>query len=356
MREHKKHSPKPALPVALLGALLVLSACGGGSGGSPAAPSAPALSETQYTYESFALASNGGLFDLEGDLEPEMNSAGATVISPVSTFYTEQISIPKSPAGGPQPLTDTIATAASTLPAPTSFKNSRLVVGGAVYVATVPSTGQVKYSGNNVETDYYATGTNTVVLSTLSTSYTVTNLNGLIAASPWELFGGSSVGLIQSFNGQPVYNQNAMWQPQSAYIKVVRQMLGDSLAALDCAAPATDGVNVTPCSTTVSTLENFFPAVSPVDGKTYQIGDGQIVNSQNGVRAWVSNTPVASVPTTSYAVFYQLSGAIYSGLLVKDGTTTQSYATAQDNSIITQNFKILLNAAAVNSIKSAVTF
>jgi hypothetical protein len=55
-------------------------------------------------------------------------------------------------------------------------------------------------------------------------------------------------------------------------------------------------------------------------------------------------------------VFYQLAGAIYAGLLFKDGTVTQSYATAQDNSVITQNFTILLNAAAVNSIKSAVTF
>jgi hypothetical protein len=353
MTEQEKYSVKPTLPVALLG-LLLLSACGGGSGGSANVPGAPAISETQLTYESFALASNGGLFDLEGSLDFYTTSSGTLALLPTSTFFTEQISIPKSPSGGAQPLTDTLNTVASTLGVPTSPATARYMVGGTVYNAAFPSTGQVTYSNGDVQTDYYAAASNQVVFSTLSTSYTVTLLNGLIAASPSELFNGSDVGLITStINGQVLYNQSATWQAQSAYIKVVRQILGDTLAVSDCQAPATTGPNLTPCSSSVKTLENFFPYVNPLNGTTYQIGDGQIVTSLAGVRAWVSSTPVASAASTVYQVFYQGTGGIYAGVLLKDGTTLQQFPAG---STTAQNFTILLNAAAVKSIQAAISF
>jgi hypothetical protein len=353
MKEQKKYSVKPALLVALLGTVLTLSACGGGSGGAASVPSSPAISETQFTYESFALASNGGLFDLEGSLDIATNASGTLAVSPASTFFTEQISIPKSPSGGPQPLTDTIATVASTLTAPTSFTAARYMVGGTVYSAAPPSTGQVKYSGDDVETDYYATGSTQIVYSTLSTSYTVTLLTGLIEASPTELFNGSDVGLITSkINGQVLYKQGAAWQAPAAYIKVVRQVLGDTLIVSDCTAPATTGPNLTPCSSSVTALSSFFPAVSPVNGSTYQLSDGQITTVA-GVTAWVANNPVTSTATPVYPVFYQNAGGIYAGVLLKNGTTLQRVS---NDGTTTQNFTILLNAAAVSSIKSAITF
>jgi hypothetical protein len=355
MKEQERYSVKPALPAMLLGTLLVLSACGGGSGGTSSVPSAPAISETQLTYESFALASNGGLFDLEGSLDIDTTASGTEALNPASTFFTEQISIPKSPSGGAQPLTDTVASVASTLTAPTSPAITRYMVGGTVYSAAFPSTGKVTYPpGGDVQTDYYASGSTQIVYSTLSTSYTVTLLTGLIAASPSELLNGSDVGLItNTVNGEPLYKPGAAWQAHSAYIKVVRQVSGDTLVVSDCAAPVTTGPNPTPCASDVTTLESFFPYVSPVDGSTYQIGDGQIVNSLAGVRAWVANTPVASAATPVYLVFYQGTGGIYAGLLLKNGTTLQEFPAG---STTPQSFRILLNAAAVNSIKAAITF
>lgn len=353
MKEQETYSLKPALPVALFGALLMLSACGGGSGGSPSAPSAPALSETQFTYESFALASNGGLFDLEGDVTSYPSATGTVTVAPASTFFTEQISIPKSPSGGAQLLTDTVATVASTLPAPTTFSGGRFMVGGTVYAAAPPSAGQVTYSGNNVQTDFYATDSNKIAYSVLSTNYTISLVSGLFASSPSELFNNSELGLINGSGGRTLYKQGSTWQAQSAYMKVTRQFLGDTLTVYDCTGAVTTGTNPTPCSSTVTTLENFFPAVDPLNSNvTYQIGDGQIVNSQNGVRAWVGNTPVASLATTVYPVFYEAPGGIYAGLLAKDGTVQQQFA----NDGTTQNFRIVFNAAAINSIKNAITF
>ncbi|RFU46668.1 hypothetical protein [Paraburkholderia sp. DHOC27] len=354
MKQQEKYSVKPALAAVLLGTLL-LSACGGGSGGSPSAPAAPALSETQLTYESFALASNGGLFDLEGGLDIYTTPSGTSALSPASSFYTEQISIPKSPSTGAQPLTDTIASVASTLTAPTDLPGTRYMVAGSVFAMASPATGQVTYpvGSNAVQTTYFASGSIQPVFTTLQTSYTVTLLSGLISNSPEELLTTSDLAtLTQSVNGLTLYNPAATWQAGSAYIKVVRQVVGDTLLVDDCAAPATTGAILTPCSSSITTLENFFPAVSPVDGKTYTLADGQI-STVAGVRAWVANTPVASAATTAYAVFYQGSGGIYEGALLKDGTTQQYFSSGSSTPV---NFKVLLNSTAVSSIKAAITF
>jgi hypothetical protein len=199
------------------------------------------------------------------------------------------------------------------------------------------------------------------VFSTLSTSYMVTLLNGQIATSPSELLNGSEVGLIMNTTNGPVLSRKgATWQAQSAYIKVVRQILGDTLLVRDCQTPIATGLNLTPCSSAVTTLENFFPAESLVDGSTYQIGDGQVVTSLNGVREWVANTPVASAAMPVYPVFYEGASGIYAGALLKDGTVLQEFSPGstnpQNGSTTPQNFTILLNAAAVKSIQTAITF
>lgn len=72
-----------------------------------------------------------------------------------------------------------------------------------------------------------------------------------------------------------------------------------TLADYDCAGAVTTGAQVTPCSSTITTLENFFPHVRPDDGTTYQITDGQIVTLE-GKRAWVANFPHAGDATTDY--------------------------------------------------------
>ena len=331
---------------------LALAGCGGGGSSSgTGAPATPAVSAAQKSYESVALSGNGGLHYLTGSLGYSSSSSGVLSINPGSSFYTDDSSIPQSPANGPQPISVAYTSAAKTLPLPTLSGGARYLINGTVYTAAFPAQAQVSYSGNNVLESYLATDGKTVIRAFLGTSYTSTALSGLISSSPAELFSGSLLGLItNTINGASLYNQQASWQPGSAYLKVVRQYSGDTLFVGDCGV-ATTGPNITPCSTTVAALEGWFPRVSTTDGVTYQLGDGQIVTLA-GVRAWVANTALkTAVP--QYRVYYQSNGAIYSGLLTKDGTPLQTPALGSGTA---QNFYIFLNNTALQSVKSALNF
>jgi hypothetical protein len=330
---------------------LALAGCGGGGGSSSTTPSTPAVSAAQQNYESVALSSNGGLHYVIGSLGFTSSSSGALSISSGSYFYTDDSSIPLTPANGAQPISVAYSTTAKTLPLPTISGGARYLVNGTVYTAAFPAQAQVSYSGNNILESYLATDGKTVVRAFLGTSYSSTGLTGLIGSSPAELFSGSMLGLItNTVNGAPLYNQQANWQTGAAYLKVVRQYSGDTLFVGDCGV-ATTGPNITPCSTTVAALEGWFPRVSTTDGVTYQIGDGQIVTLA-GVRAWVANTSLNTV-NPQYRVYYQRNGAIYSGILTKDGTPLQIPALGSGAA---QNFYIFLNNAALQSVKSAVNF
>ncbi len=344
-------------PLAVTFLALALSGCGGGSSGSSTTPAAGAnasasnLTASQKNYESMALSANGGLHYLVDSLGFTSSSTGAITISPGSYFYTEDSSIAQSPTNGTQPLTMTDSTAAQTLALP-AISAARYMVNGTVYAVPVPEKAQISYKNNNVQEDYFATDGVTIVHSTLGTSYTVSDLSGLIASSPPELFDNSQLGVItNTINGNSLYNRQANWQTGAAYIKAVRQAIGDTLEVGDCIAPATTGTSITPCTTAIGTLEGFFPHTSATDGKTYQQTDGQIVTLA-GVRAWVA-TATLNTATTQYRVYYQNNGAIYSGVLMKDGTPLQIYALGTTTP---QNFYISLNSAALQSIKSAVSF
>jgi hypothetical protein len=308
------------------------------------------LSAAQQNYQSFVLANNGGQHYLHASIELTTSSTGALTYGPETEFYTQDSSMPQSPASaGPQWMTTGTSSVVPSLSVPTAT-GDRYLVNGAVVVAAVPARIQASYNGANVQETQFAADGQTVVQTLLGTSYTTVPLSGAIASSPSELFTGSALGVLtDTFNGTSPYNQQATWLVGSAYMKATRQFVGDTVFAGDCVAPATSGTNTTPCSTTVSTLEAFFPFVSTVDNRTYNLSDGQIVTLA-GVRAWVSNATI-NTATTEYRVFYQNNGQIYSGAIARDGTTLQlSTDTAP------QNFYIFLNEAAVRSLTAAVTF
>lgn len=344
-----------AIVIALVA--LAASGCGGG-GGSSSSPNSlfdgsgsSNLSANQQVYESFALAANGGAHFLLGNLNLTTSSTGTISVSPTSYFYSDNSSVPASPSTGAQALTVSMTSLASTLTVP-SLTPTRYLVNGAVVVRPAPDQVNVSYSGANVQENYLAADGQTVVMSLLGTSYTSVPLAGLISASPSELFADSQLGLLtNTINGQSLYNLSASWQPGSAYIKVVRQVVGNSLVVGDCMAPATTGANLTPCSTTVSALENFFPYASASDGTTYQLAGGQITTLA-GVRAWVSNTALPTA-TPEYRVFFQNNGGIYEGALIKDGTPLQ---TLPPGATSPNGFYIFLNGAALQSVKSALNF
>jgi hypothetical protein len=351
MKDYKKQLVNNYTVLAM-GAALLLSGCGGGGSDSSGSTASTAnLSATQQSYESAALAANGGLHYLYASLSISTSSTGAVTVNPTSYFYTNDSSIPQSAAASAQPMTVGYTSLSTALTVPT-LGVPRLLVNGAVFNVATPPQVQISYVGPNVQEQYLAADGKTVTRTLLGTSYTSVPLSGLISSSPAELFSNSSVGVLtNTFNGQSLYNKQANWQAGAAYVKVVRHYVGDTVFVLDCLAPVTTGTTPTPCSTTISTLENFFPRVSTADGKTYQLTDGQIVTLA-GVRAWVANAPLATA-TTTYRVFYQYNGGINVGYLIKDGTPLQvaplGGGTPQDNDYF-------LNSAAVQSIKAAIVF
>jgi hypothetical protein len=352
MKEKQKFPVRHPLIVAILSTLIV-SACGGGSSGNSSSDAATAnLSASQVAYENMAVAANGGLHYLIGNLTFTTSSSGTTSIASSSEFFSENSSIPQSAANAAQPVSVTETSVASTLAVPPSSGVNRYLINGSVMAVPVPERPLVSYVGQNILENYLATDGKTIVHSLLGTSYTFVPLSGLIANSPPELLDNSNLGLVTNVvNGQSLYNPLAVWQVGSGYLKVVRQISGDTLAVGDCNPPATTGTSLTPCSTAVSTLEAFFPVTILADDKSYQFSDGQIVTIA-GARAWVANTPTSDA-TTSYRVFYQSNNAIYIGTLVKDGTPLQIEALG---STTPQNFYIFLNGAALNSVKAAVKF
>lgn len=345
-----KNDWRPVLVLAL-----VLSACGGGGGGGgSSSPSSVSSSggTAQQAWEKFALSSNGGLHYLFGNLSLSTSQSGAVAVASSSTFYDDTVSVPESPTSGAQSYTVSYASLSPNLSVPQSTASTRFVVSGTPYVGSFPQQANVSYSGGNVVTQLLAADGKTVVQTYLGTSYTSTTLSGLISASPNEIFADSRLGIItNTINGQSLYNQQSGWQPGSAYLKVVRQYVGDTLLTGDCAAPDTTDTNLTPCSDTIAALEQFFPFTSAADGKTYQIGDGGI-STVAGVRAWVANAPL-NTATTEYRVYYQRNGAIYSGALIKDGTLLQQVPLGGGSPV---GFELAFNSAAIQSIKAAINF
>lgn len=339
----------PIRLAALLSALMV-SACGGGSTGTTAPVTTTPLSEAQKNYESMALSANGGLHYLSAMLGYSTSSTG-TALTPNSYFYTTDSSIPQSPANGPQQLAVAFTTAASTLKLPPSVAAPRYLVNGVVYTLAAPAQVQVSYKGDSVLETRFATDGKTAVSSILGTSYLPVPITGLIAASPDELFASSSLNVLtNTVNGISPYNKQAAWQTGAAYMKVVRKIVGDTLLVGDCAAPATSGSNLTPCSTTASTLETFFPQKLS-DGTNLQLNDGKIVVLA-GVRTWIANTLLHRA-TEQYQTYFEYNGKIAIGTFMKDGTALQLDSSSGSTP---QTFYVFLNQAALQSVKSAVSF
>ncbi|WP_345811161.1 hypothetical protein AAGS40_10290 [Paraburkholderia sp. PREW-6R] len=85
MKENKRRPVNYS--VLATGIALLLSACGGGSSGDSAgAAPAATLSDNQKNYESAALAANGGLHYLTGNLALATASNGAVTVGSNSVF------------------------------------------------------------------------------------------------------------------------------------------------------------------------------------------------------------------------------------------------------------------------------
>jgi hypothetical protein len=103
--------------------------------------------------------------------------------------------------------------------------------------------------------------------------------------------------------------------------------------------------------------------VSNDDGTTYTLTNGS-VSSINGVTTYVSSAVRPNLTTPTYRTFYQLNGNVYEGNFVKAGTVLGGsvYLVAAPGTSTgytlnySHQYQIRLNAAAVASLRTAVTF
>jgi hypothetical protein len=303
-------------------------------------------------YESAVLSQNGGEHYLEGNLIFTTSGSGA-VASPFSTFYVQNMSIPSSPSKGPQRFVVSLTSLANNLANPTLPAPRRWMVGGSVVVAASPQTATVTYEGPNIQVAYLAADGKTVVDSLLVTSVVSTQLSGLIGATPSQVFSGSFLGVLtNTINGQTLYTPQSTWTSGSAFLTIQKRFAADAVAVDDCVLPATSGTAVTPCPSTSTQLSTFFPYTDSSTGITYQFADGQI-QTEAGVSMWVSTNNVPNLPTASRRIFYEAGGRIYGGLLMKAGT---SYGIDPLGGGAPQDFEIVFNQTAVQSIEGAIAF
>lgn len=337
-------------------ATLLLAGCGGGgSSGTPTSTSPTtnsSLSQSQDAFESVALSQNGGMHYVIADVSFTTTNSGI-VLNPSSLFFTQNITVPASPSKGPQRLSITLTSLVNALATPGPATPARYMVGGTVQVAASPAVATVTYPGADIQSAYVAADGKTVVYVVLGTSYVVTHLSGLVSASPPQVFSGSGLGVItNTINGMTLYSPQSTWSSGAAFITIQRQIAGDTLEVDDCSPPITTGTSLTPCSSSTGQLSAFFPFTDPSSGITYQESDGQL-QTVAGVAAWVSTAPTPIRETTSYRVFYQANNEIFGGYLVKNGT---SVAINPLGGGAPQEFEILFNETAIQSIEAAVTF
>ncbi len=329
--------------------LTLLAACSGG-GGSSSASSQP--SPDQKAFESVALTANGGSHFIEANLTLNANSTGLAAVSS-RYFYSNDFLLGQSPAKGTQAYNQSRSNLSHTLTLPATGSGTRYLVNGAIVVEADPELSQITYSGSNFTQNYFAQDGATITRSTVSNNVTFVPLAGTLAATPAEPLENSGLGQLisASTSSAGLYAPQAAWAPNAGYMRVSKQAAQDILAVFDCVGPATTGPAVTPCASSVSSLEAYFPHLSANDGKTYALSDGQIVTYQNK-HAWVASFPLNGIATPEYRVYYEDNGNIYSAILIKEATTFLTFNQDQTK----RSYDIFFNSAAISSLQSAVTF
>ena len=339
--------------IVVAGLVAALAGCGGGGGSSSTASAQPTLSADQTAFEQFTLAPNATYS--VGESLP----ASGTPATTVNYLFEVHVSMAASPlTAGPQKVTETApATLASTLTS-TYIVPGRYVINGAIVVASTTQS-VISYQGTGVRVDVLATDGTTVVDSVLRSGYSIVPLSGTVASAPSDL--AQYLGMLY-FN-PALLNSTATWGAGSAYLKLNNTEINDSYTVSDYTGTTT-GNTPTPVATgtTIAALMSTGGIQSTVDSTTYTLSNGT-VSTINGVTTYVSTNVRPNLTTPAYRTYYELNGNVYEGSLVKAGTLTggNPYPVAATNTTgytlnYSQNYQIRLNAAAVSSLRAAVTF
>jgi hypothetical protein len=332
----------------------VLTGCSGG-GGSSSGASQSALSADQKTFEQFTLTPNATynvtwLLPLSG-----------TPTNGTHYLIESHASIAASPStAGTQALDGSTPTSlASTLSVPSTFAADRYLVNGSIFVAS-GSLLNVSYQGTSIKVDQLAVDGVTVVDSDLRSNLSLVSLSGTVAAAP--------TALAQWFNAlyynSALLSTTASWTTGAAYLQYTATTIADSYTVSDYTGTTTSNTpNPVASSTTIAALMAAGGIAVSADDTTYTLSNGS-VSSINGVTTYVAAAVRPDLTTPTYRTFYELNGNVYMGNLVKAATVLggNAYPVAASGTSTgytidySNQYQIRLNAAAVASLKAAVTF
>ncbi len=340
----------PGLSAVLVAASL--SACGGGGGsGSGTPPTQPTLSADQKVYEDAAL--HGGL----GGISYNMPYGGGVLTTSANTLYSTLNVLPASPlTAGAQTVTPQLASLVPSLAVPAQQK-AWYVVNGQFVGRAASANEQVSYDGGAVRILRYADDNQTIVDGFEESGFREMPLTGATTSAPAELL---DVVPMDQWAAAGNFAAATAWQPGAFYVTRQETLARDRTLLEACyATPDTSAASTAamppPCVST-GTLGNLFPltlypAASSHPRETFAAGDGTVATVA-GLQVWTASQPEPRglYPTTSYRVFIQQGGAIYTGVVQRQGTA--ALATLVDGSIVANGFA--LNQAAIATVAQGI--
>ncbi|WP_034474544.1 hypothetical protein, partial [Caballeronia zhejiangensis] len=284
------------------------------------------------------------------------------VPQPGTHYLTEtHASLAVSPSNGSSQSMNASAPSsiAATLPAPAVASVTRFLINGKIVVGS-NSLKRVGYLGDAIEVDTLSEDGNTTVEKRMRHGIVKVPLSGAVASAPTEL----AQNLNSLYFNPALLSATATWKSGAAYLRYQQLEMGDCYTVIDYAA-ATTGSLPTPVAsnTTIAVLMLKGGIYSSADAKTYKSTDG-VVGVVNGVNMFVASAARPNLTTTEYRIYFELNGNVYDGSLIKANTDVggNSYPVASSTATsgyvlnYSQNYRILFNQAAVDSIHAALTF
>lgn len=345
---------KKLIQVTLLGTVATLVACGGGGGGGgdSVAPVA-VLSADQAVFENLIL-SPGSSYSYSWLLP----STGAAV---TGTHYLAEshASLVASPlTNGAQKNSNSAYTSlATTVALPANFEVTRYLHNGQIMAEATPTTSSASYSGTGVRIDSLAADGTTVLRSRQRSGFASVPLTGLVQAAPADL----AHWFNALFSNTSLLSPTAQWGANAAYISFTETNVGTTYKVLDYTG-TTYGTSPTPVATgtTIAALMAAGGIVSISDSTTYTLANGS-VSTVNGVPTYVATSVRPNTTTPAYHTYYEISGNVYSGEVIQNGTVIggSTYHTTSGGVTTTSygpNIQLRLNKVANDSLKAAVTF
>ena len=320
----------------------ILAGCGGG----PGSNSTVQMSTVQSRFDTWIQA--GAVPGLSWLLRSPSRSS-------TDYLFAQVASVRASPQSGPQELilVDENLTSTLSIPASNTRSVQRVLKDGVIHYRHAGSKVVVSYVGDLIESHYYATDDATLlyteVIDELSPigSFLGTVSNNEIFNLHYDLMKSPApTGL----------NTATSWASDAAYIAIKSYFRDPLLVLVDWATP-TSGVSVNPYSGSETTIEAFFSSHASwmFGGNAYVMPSGSISNI-SGARVWVADTalPVSSYPTTTYRALIELDHHLYAGIYYPANTRLR-YRN-QIDSTIQLDQRLVLNRAALNSLRQAVSF